>query len=206
VTGAKASACLTKALARLTKALACLTKALACLTKAFACLSKAFACLTKAFACLTKAFACLFKASARLFKAFACLFKASACLFKASAYLTDASARFACAAVAVALAVLTLAACSDTVSHVFAGRQYDPDHHCIQPTTTIDVVSGNDPGAACPAVCLVSPPTQAGDRAIYVSKECPPYPPLFDLDGGTCAEALTTYAAATACGSDAGTD
>jgi hypothetical protein len=110
--------------------------------------------------------------------------------------------RPALGAVGLALAVLLLHACNDTVSHIYAGRQYDPAHNCIEPTVTIDVVKGNDPGAACPAVCLVAPPAQSGDRTIYVSKECPPYPPLFDTDGPKCADALTTYAAATPC--DAG--
>ena len=112
---------------------------------------------------------------------------------------TKASASFTNA---LALAAVALGACNDTVSHIFAGRQYDPTNHCVEPTTTIDVVAGNDPGAGCPAVCLVSPPTQTGDRTIYVSKECPPYPPLFDTDGGTCGVAITTYNAATPC--DAG--
>jgi hypothetical protein len=107
----------------------------------------------------------------------------------------------------LALALLLAAACKDTVSHIYAGRQYDPTNHCVEPTSTIDVVEGDDPGAACLPVCLVSPPSSTGQTATYVSKECAPYPPLFDISGNSpdCVDALLQYNAAKACPPDGGT-
>jgi hypothetical protein len=101
----------------------------------------------------------------------------------------------------IALALLLCASCKDTISHIYAGRRYDPVGHCVDLTSSIDVVDGNDPGATCAPTCLLSPPTKTGETTVYVSRECPPYPPLFDTSGQspTCADALRAYEAPIAC-------
>jgi hypothetical protein len=106
----------------------------------------------------------------------------------------------------LALALVGLVACKDAVSHIYPGRRYDPARKCVESTTSIDVVEGSDPGSACAPTCIVSPPSSKGDTTIYVSKECPPYPPLFDTSGRPpgCDEAVRAYTAGCACASDAG--
>jgi hypothetical protein len=106
----------------------------------------------------------------------------------------------------LALTLLGIAACNDSVSHIYAGRQYEPTAKCVDAPSTIDVVTGNDPGATCGPICLVAPPTSTGATTTYVSNECAPYPPLFDTsgNGANCAAAITAYDLKTDC--DAGSD
>ena len=97
-------------------------------------------------------------------------------------------------------ASLLLAGCSDPVSHVFAGRLYQPTRGCIESTTSIDVVEGAQPAAPCDRACLV------GSGAIYVSTTCAPYPRGFDTSGTSpaCAPALESYDRNDTCLADGG--
>ncbi len=104
-------------------------------------------------------------------------------------------------------AAIVVVSCSNPASHIYAGRRYEPVRDCIDTTASIDVVSSADPGSTCDAVCLAAPPTSTGERALYVSKMCPPYPPLFDTRGGVpdCERALAAYSRNDTCLADGGT-
>ena len=97
-------------------------------------------------------------------------------------------------------ASLLLAGCSDPVSHVFAGRLYQPTRGCIEATTSIDVVDGPQPAAPCDRRCL------AGSNAIYVSTMCAPSPRGFDTSSTSpaCAAALESYDRNDTCSPDGG--
>jgi len=109
-------------------------------------------------------------------------------------------------AVVVPLAMLGVvlgAASCDDGTHVYSASQYDPAHQCLGPAQTLDVVSGGDPGSGCALKCLVS---TSGGGAIYVSSQCPPYPPLFDTSGAQtgCDEALAAGERGDTCLGDGG--
>jgi hypothetical protein len=105
------------------------------------------------------------------------------------------------------IAALALA-CDDAVSHVFAGRLYEPARGCVDTVTSIDVVDGPAPGGPCAPACFVGPyATDAGDKPVYVSTMCAPFPPAFDTTGTApaCAVALAAYARNDTCLDDGGT-
>ena len=96
-------------------------------------------------------------------------------------------------AAGAAIAALALA-CDDPVSHIFAGRLYEPARGCVDSVTSIDVVDGPTPGAPCAPACFVGPyATDSGDKPVYVSTMCAPFPPAFDTTGTAkaCAVALS---------------
>jgi hypothetical protein len=95
-----------------------------------------------------------------------------------------------------------LAACDGPPTHILPGSLYEVGRDCVDPTASIDVVIGPDPGNACMPTCLVTPAGQNGAPAgIYVTTECPPYPPLDDTSGSQpgCAGALAAYANGAVC-------
>ena len=110
---------------------------------------------------------------------------------------------------AALLAVLTtLAACSESGSHVFAGRLYEAARDCVDPTRSIDVVDGKPPGAPCPRACLVGPGDRdSGASPVFVSTTCAPFPRGFDVSGtgAACALALDAYDRNDTCEADGGT-
>ena len=103
-------------------------------------------------------------------------------------------------------AVLALApACSGQPTHVLAGQLYETSRDCVDPTASIDIVDGPDPGAPCAATCLVTPIGQNGSGAgVYVTTTCAPYPPLDDTSGAeaACAGALAALARGDVCQAD----
>ena len=108
-------------------------------------------------------------------------------------------------AAGVALAASSLGACKGDATHIFSARRFDPVLTCLDRYAAVDVVSGDDTGIGCDLVCIAS------SEDTYVTRQCPPYPPLFkvstsdagDLDP-TCARALATYARGDTCDGDAG--
>jgi hypothetical protein len=65
--------------------------------------------------------------------------------------------------------------CNDSGSHIYAGAAYDPTLGCLDPLTSVDVVTGPEPMTPCGPVCIVAPPEDGG-QAVYVSTMCAPYP------------------------------
>ena len=118
--------------------------------------------------------------------------------------------RAAAFSVAAALSIVTcmlhVSSCQNDGTHTYVGRLYVEARDCLGTSSSLDVVSGGDPGT-CPAVCLIQPRAEGG-RAVYVSTECPPYPaPDWDLSGTDpkCALALAALGRNDTCLSDGGT-
>jgi hypothetical protein len=107
-----------------------------------------------------------------------------------------------------ALAAATLAACNQTPDEfVLLGQRYDADNDCVEPTSSIDIVHGSDPGLGCPPQCVVTP-----TGVLYVTTECgSSFPPLDQTsDGGDsqCDAALAALQRMAVCGAgdDGGDD
>ena len=95
--------------------------------------------------------------------------------------------------------------CKNDGTHVYLGRLFLEARNCLGTSSSVDVISGEDPGT-CQAVCLLQPRAEGG-RAVYVSTMCPPYPaPDFDVSGKdpACARALAALARNDTCLSDGG--
>jgi hypothetical protein len=101
---------------------------------------------------------------------------------------------------------LLLAACDEPNAHIFTGQQFEAQGQCLEPPTALDVVSGAGATLTCAPTCL----TQSSQ--VYVSTQCPPYPPQFTVEtqssvGGAsdpCAAALSAFAAGAMCDDDGG--
>ena len=97
-----------------------------------------------------------------------------------------------------------MAGCDDGASHIYAARIFEVDRGCLDDYGAVDVVSGGEPSSTCAPVCL----TNAGTT--YVSKVCPPYPPLFGVESAdaasndTCAAAFAALARGDSCLPDGG--
>ncbi len=94
--------------------------------------------------------------------------------------------------------------CGDP-SHVYEGRLFLPERHCLGTTSSIDVVEGELPGS-CPAICLAQPHADGG-RSLYVSTMCgPSYPFMFDTSGTDplCPSALAAFERNDTCFVDGG--
>lgn len=104
----------------------------------------------------------------------------------------------------LAVVACILHACGDP-SHVYEGRLYRDDRDCLGTPSSVDVVTGDDPGTCAP-VCLVQR-TFDGGRAYYVSTMCPPYPHGFDASGTdpVCPDALAAFERNDTCLVDGGT-
>lgn len=98
-------------------------------------------------------------------------------------------------------------ACDDSPrSHVYTGRQYEPQHYCLGDLQSIDVVEGAQPNTPCAPICIVSEPLEGGVAVAYVSTMCPPYPIFpYDSDAGStalCEAALLANTYDTTCEDD----
>ena len=92
-------------------------------------------------------------------------------------------------------AKLSALGCDDSGSHIFSGEEYSASSQCLGPVSSIDIVTGPDPGS-CPPACIVSL-LQDGGRVAYVSTMCPPYPVFqFETDASgdpLCVGALEAF-------------
>jgi hypothetical protein len=101
---------------------------------------------------------------------------------------------------------LVLAACDEPNAHIFSGQQFEAQGQCLEAPTALDVIGGSGATLTCDPACL----TQSSQ--VYVSTQCPPYPPQFAVETANslgdasdpCAAALNAYAAGAMCGDDAG--
>jgi hypothetical protein len=89
--------------------------------------------------------------------------------------------------------LVTAAACSARVDHVFGAYAYDPAQDCLQAPAAVDVIAGADPGM-CPQVrCW-----QAPDGTVYVTSEACDAPLDYQDHtkdtSGPCVKALAAYA------------
>ena len=101
-------------------------------------------------------------------------------------------------------ACFALSACGDPVSHVFAGRLYEPARDCVDETSSIDVVDGKPNSAPCERECLVAP-AEGGRSSVCVSTMCAPYPRGFEIRSSTeCAAALDAFDRNDTCFTDGG--
>ncbi|CAN5924353.1 hypothetical protein BH11MYX4_BH11MYX4_00400 [soil metagenome] len=117
-----------------------------------------------------------------------------------------AAALTAAAGLSLFMGMMHLSSCKDDGTHVYVGRLYVEGRDCLGTSSSVDVVSGDDPGT-CDPICMIQPRAEGG-RAVYVSTECPPYPaPDFDLTGKDpiCARALAALGRNDTCLSDGGT-
>ena len=106
---------------------------------------------------------------------------------------------------AAAICILHAQGCKNDGTHVFEGRLYVEARHCLGTTSSVDVISGDDPGQCAP-ICLRQTRSEGG-HAIYVTTMCPPYPgPDYDTSGQDplCAPALSALARGDTCLSDGG--
>ena len=74
-------------------------------------------------------------------------------------------------------AIVVFVACDDVDSHIYAGQQYDPALGCVNVAVGLDVISGGTTSNGCAPECLVF--DADGGQTIFVSSECPPFPPGF---------------------------
>jgi hypothetical protein len=72
---------------------------------------------------------------------------------------------------------IALTSCDEPSVHIYSGQLYEQAAGCLDPSTGIDVISGQSTGDNCPPACLVA--TSNGQTFVYVSTVCPPYPPGF---------------------------
>ena len=111
------------------------------------------------------------------------------------------------AATAALMCILHTNACKDDGTHVYVGRLYVEKRDCLGTSSSVDVISGDDPGSCAP-ICLVQKRGEGG-KAIYVATMCPPYPSGVEFDtGGTdlaCPKALAALSRGDTCLSDGGT-
>jgi len=116
-----------------------------------------------------------------------------------------ASLALAGAAVSVTLAIVSALACG-TPDHVFAGRRFNRTNGCLDPVSLLDVVRGADPGSTCDPLCFVALDGDGGVPDLYISRECGPYPPLFETSGKDpdCARAFAAFANGPSCLPDGG--
>jgi hypothetical protein len=101
-------------------------------------------------------------------------------------------------AVALLLVVVAGASCdNEGDSHVYVAQRYETARDCLDPSTSLDVITTAQAGLACAPTCLVqpSPPAPNGGN-VYVSTMCGPYPANLDTSGtdARCPLALAAYA------------
>jgi hypothetical protein len=104
---------------------------------------------------------------------------------------------------AVGAAAWLALACNEPDRHVLLGQRYDVPGNCLEPTSSIDIVVGSDPGDCSPATCVVTP-----GGVVYATNMCGPYPSLDDTSGTAveCTGALAALTNGTLCGSASGDD
>ena len=111
------------------------------------------------------------------------------------------------ASLAAFTCILHTPACKDDGTHVYVGRLYVEARDCLGTSSSVDVISGDDPGTCAP-ICLVQKRGEGG-KAIYIATMCPPYPAGVEFDtAGTdpaCPKALAALSRGDTCLSDGGT-
>jgi hypothetical protein len=103
------------------------------------------------------------------------------------------------------ICIIHASACKDDGTHVYIGQLYVEARHCLGTTSSVDVVSGDDPGN-CDPICIHQN-LHDGGHAIYVATMCPPYPgPDFDTTGTDpqCPLALAALKRSDICLTDGG--
>jgi hypothetical protein len=99
----------------------------------------------------------------------------------------------------VALAASVVAACSRSPdTHVVLGQRYEVAGDCLQPTSSIEILEGSDPGLGCDPTCVVTP-----GGVVYASTECGGQFSSFDDTSGAdpaCAGALAALKNMVVCG------
>ncbi len=116
-------------------------------------------------------------------------------------------AAFVFAGLAAIVCIVHTSGCKDDGTHVYVGRLYVEARDCLGTSSSVDVISGDDPGTCAP-ICLVQKRGEGG-KAIYVATMCPPYPAGVEFDtAGTdpaCPRALAALSRGDTCLSDGGT-
>lgn len=109
---------------------------------------------------------------------------------------------------ATALGAALVLACGGPNSHVLSGRRYLADRDCVEALSSVDVVEGPDPGRTCAPICIVGQSPLLVGPAVYVTTQCPPYPPTFDLSGENpeCAGALAALERLDICNAEGSTN
>jgi hypothetical protein len=106
----------------------------------------------------------------------------------------------------VAAGALLVLACNEPDRHVLLGQLYEAGRDCIDPTVSIDIVDGPDPGFCMDQpTCIVTPAGTNGSGAgVYVTTMCGPFPPLDDTSGTPvgCEGALAALARGDICAAD----
>ena len=93
---------------------------------------------------------------------------------------------------AAALAASVLGACRSPDKFVLQGQRYDAVNDCVEPTSSIDLVQGSDPGLGCAAQCVVTP-----TGVLYVTTECgSSFPPLDSVTAGDAGDSVCSAAVA----------
>ena len=101
-------------------------------------------------------------------------------------------------AIAMVAALGCAAACNSSPDHLLSAQLYEAARSCVDPATAIDLQQGAGADSPCAAACIVS-----SDRvSVYVTTQCPPFPPDFDATSTnpSCAPALAALAAGAICG------
>jgi hypothetical protein len=109
--------------------------------------------------------------------------------------------------VLTAATALVAFGCTDYPKHIIPGQLYETARDCVDPTASIDIVDGPDPGSYCPPTCLVTPAgANGGPPGVYVTTECglDSPPPLYDTSGTepACMGALAAFARGDVCQMD----
>lgn len=116
----------------------------------------------------------------------------------------------------IGVIVSALFACGDA-TYAFLGRRYAAERDCLETTTSIDVLSGSDPGN-CEARCVSAPvladgggdgaPIDGGTEArrdTFVTTMCPPLPHgITPTEDTHCVRALAALARKDTCLRDGG--
>lgn len=115
-------------------------------------------------------------------------------------------AAFVSVGLAAIACMLHVSACKDDGTHVYVGRLFVEARDCLGTSSSLDVISGDDPGT-CSPICLVQKRAEGG-KSIYVATMCPPYPSGVEFDtAGTdpaCPKALAALTRGDTCLSDGG--
>jgi hypothetical protein len=103
--------------------------------------------------------------------------------------------------------ILHVSACKDDGTHVYVARLYVEARDCLGTGSSVDVISGDEPGDCAP-ICLLQKRAEGG-KAIYAATMCAPYPAGVEFDtAGTdpaCPKALEALSRGDTCLSDGGT-
>jgi hypothetical protein len=99
-----------------------------------------------------------------------------------------------------------VAACDQPNVHLFSGQPFEAQGQCLEAPTALDVIGGAGATLTCPPACLIQ------SAQVYVSTQCPPYPPEFAVETASnladasdpCAAALSAYEAGVMCNGDGG--